>query len=192
MMRLLARSALVLFAICAATASAHAVTLVVKATPAGATVAIDGKTLPAPGTFDLKRREEPYLIIISKPGYQTETTTFSTKQKLKEISVDLQPLTLDREVTIKSIPDGATVTIGGSAAGTTPFAKTVTFIRGDKSAPWQLLTVTLSKADYQSESFRLAAETPAPPPVTLAQLRLERTFLVSAKTGDNTPVEAVL
>jgi len=191
MTRLLARSALVVLALFACS-TAHAVALIVRATPDGAMVTIEGKTLASPATFDLKRRDEPYTVVVEKAGYQTETTTYSTKQKLKELPVALQPLSLTRDVTIKTNVDGATVTIDGKAAGTTPFAKPVTFVRTDKSSPWQTLTVTLTKTDYQTETIRLTSETPAPAPVTLSQLRIERTFLVSTKAGDNAPIEATL
>lgn len=191
-MRLFARSALVLLAICACSATAHAVALIVRATPAGSMVAIEGQILAAPATFDLKRREAPYIIVVTKPGFQSETASFLTKQKVKDISVTLEPLQIDRDVTIKANLDGATVTIDGKVAGTTPFAKAVTFTRSDKSSPWQPLPVTVAKADYQSESFRLTQDAPAPAAVTLAPLRIERTFLVSAKTGESTPIEAIL
>ncbi|HEX2860696.1 MAG TPA: PEGA domain-containing protein [Lacunisphaera sp.] len=192
MTRPLARYLLVLVAVFASHVTVHAVAFLVRTTPAGATVTIDGKALPAPATFDLKRRDEPYSILVQKPGYQSETVTYSTKQKLKEIAVTLEPLQLQREVTIKSNIDGATVTIDGREAGTTPFAQTVTFTRPDKASAWLPLSVTVAKPDYQSESLRVTQDAPAPGQVTLAQLRLERTFSVTTKTGDNTPVEAVL
>ena len=192
MTRLLARFTLVVLALFAGATTAQAVALIVRANPAGAMVSIDGKTLPAPATYDLKRRDEAYLVVVTKPGYQTETATFFTKQKIKEITVSLEPLTIDRDVTIKSTPEGATVTIDGKAAGTTPFAKAVTFTRPDKNSPWQPLPVVIAKTDYQSESFRLTSEAPATAPVTLTQLRIERTFLVSAKTAENAPIDAVL
>jgi len=172
-------------------ASAPAVTVVVRATPAGAMASVEGKTLAVPATFDFKRRDEPYAITVTKPGFQSETLTFQTRQKIKELTVTLEPLALDKEVVIKSTPEGATVTIDGKAAGTTPFAKSVTFTRPDKTAPWQPLPVVISKPDYQSESFRLTAES-VPAPVTLAQLRIERNFLVSTKTPENAAIDGVL
>lgn len=192
MTRLLARYVLVLTGLLACHVTAHAVAFLVRAAPEGALVTIEGKTLPAPANFDLKRRDAPYDVIVQKPGYQSETVSYSTKQKLKEISVTLEPLQIQRDVTIKANVEGATVTIDGKVAGTTPFAKSVTFTRPDKTSAWLPLPVTVAKTDYQTESFRLTQDAPAPAPVTLAQLRLERTYLVSTKAGENTPVEAVL
>ncbi len=192
MKRLLARYAFAFLAICLCSATAHAVALVVRATPAGAMVSIEGDTRPAPASFDLKRRDVPYTITVTKPGYQSETATFSTKQKLKEVSVALEPLQIERDVKVTSNVDGATVSIDGKMAGTTPFAKTVTFTRPDKNSPWQPLFGTVAKADYQTESFRLTEDRPAPATVILTPLRIERIFLVSAKTTDNSPVEALL
>ncbi|HWA27861.1 MAG TPA: PEGA domain-containing protein [Lacunisphaera sp.] len=191
MTRPLARRILLILALFAISTSARAVALIVRASPAGAMASAEGKTLPTPATFDFKRRDEPYVITVTKPGFQSETLTFQTRQKIKELSVTLEPLTLEKEISIKSTPDGATVTIDGKTAGTTPFAKPVTFTRTDKSSPWQPLPVVISKTDYQSESFRLTAEA-APAPVTLAQLRIERNFLVSTKTAENAAIEAVL
>lgn len=192
MTRSFARCLLVIAGIVLSQLPAHAVAFLVRSTPDGAMVTIEGKTLPAPANFDLKRRDEPYTIVVQKAGYQTETTTYATKQKLKEITVALEPLTLDREVTLKANVDGATVSIEGKVVGNTPFTKTVTFTRADKNSPWQSQLVTIAKPDYQTESLRLTEDKPAPAPVTLSQLRIERNFLVSAKTADGTAVQAVL
>jgi hypothetical protein len=192
MTRLFARFVLIMAALLASNVTAHAVALIVRSTPEGAMVTIEGKTLPAPATFDLKRRDEAYDLVVQRSGYQTETASYSTKQKLKEITVALEPLSLQRDVTIKANVDGATVTIDGKVVGTTPFAKAVTFTRPDKSSAWLPQAVTISKTDYQSESFRLTEDKPAPAAVTLAQLHIERTFLVSTKTAENAVVEAVL
>jgi hypothetical protein len=193
MRRLLARCAFALAGLLVFSLPAQAAKLLVKATPDGAMVTIEGKSLPAPATFDLKSRpDSPYLIVVEKTGYQTESVTYSTKQKLKELSVALEPLSLQREVTIKANVDGATVTVDGKVAGATPFTKVLTFTRPDKGTAWTPLAVTVAKPDYQTESLRVTSDLVAPAPVTLMQLRIERTFLVSSKTGDNTPVEAVL
>jgi len=190
-MRLPARPVFALAAFLVHATAAFAVNLVVKTTPDAALVTIEGKTLPAPATFDLKRRDEPYTVTAEKPGFQTESVTYSTKQKLKELPIKLEPLTLQREVTIKANVEGATVTIDGKAAGTTPFTKAVTFARSDKNSPWQPLTVVVAKPDYQSETFKLTSDI-APAPVTLAQLRIERTFVVTTRAGENTPIDAVV
>ncbi len=168
--------------------------LIVNVTPAGATVLnpMTGQRMPAPATIDLKSRDEPYVFVVEKPGYDTERVTYLYKDKKKEISVALEPLTLTRDVTIKSNPDGATVTIDGKNAGTTPFAKPVTFTRDDKNSPWKPLPVVVTKTNYQDESFRLTSDQPAPAAVTLSLLRIERTFLVNTRAGENTPIEAIL
>src|SRR5438105_14766354 len=114
MTRLLARYTLVVFVLCALSVPARAFTLLVRTSPDGATVTIEGKTLPSPATFDLKRRDEPYVVAVQKAGYQSETYNYLYyPQKLKEISITLEPLSTQRDVTIKSIPEGATSTIDG-------------------------------------------------------------------------------
>jgi Tol biopolymer transport system component len=174
-------------------AAAWTVTLRLDVTPAGATVMTeDGMHQSAPADLKLKTRDEAYTFVVEKAGYQSETVTYFTKQKLKELAVTLAPLQVTREVSIKSEPDGAAVTIEGQPAGITPLTKTVTFFRDNKDAPWKPLAVALSRTDYQGDSFKLTYETPAPPPVTLGQLRKERIFGVETKAGDGAPIQAVL
>jgi hypothetical protein len=184
--------ALVLLAVAVSSIS-RAVPLRINVSPAGATVVTEtGQRLPAPATIDLKRREAPYRFVVEKPGYDSENVAYETRSKLKEISVTLEPLTTEREVTIASSPEGASVTIEGQAAGVTPLTKAVTFRRTGKSAPWQPLSVSLAKVDHQSETFSLAYNTPAPPRINLAQLRLERTFSVNTTSGDGSAIQAAL
>ncbi len=169
------------------------VTLKINVSPAGATVTLDnGQRLPAPAMVELRKRDEGYTFIVEKSGFQTENVEYFTKQKLKEISVTLEPLQLEKEVTIKSNPDGASVTFDGQPAGVTPLTKPATFYRETKSSPWKPLVVGLSKTDYQGETLRVAYESPAPAPIALSQLRLERTFSVETKASDGAPIQATL
>ncbi len=176
----------------AAASTSLAVPLKINVTPAGATVLLSetGQRLPAPATFELKKRNQPYSFVIEKPDYQTEIVTYETRNKLKEIAATLEPLSTEHEVTITSEPAGATVTIDGQAAGATPLTTKATFYRNTKSAPWKPLTVTLVKADFQGESFKLEYNTPAPAPLALAQLRKERVFNITTKAPDGSPIEA--
>ena len=57
MTRLLARLTLAAMALCAFSVPARAFTLLVHTNPDNATVTIEGKTLPSPASFDLKRRD---------------------------------------------------------------------------------------------------------------------------------------
>lgn len=193
MLRTFCRSTAILALALATFATSWGVTLKVNVSPAGATVTTeDGMRHPAPATLDLKRRDEPYTFIVERPGFQSESVQYFTKQKLKELSVTLEPLQLDKEVSIKSTPDGAAVTIDGQPAGVTPLTKTATFSRDSKASPWKPLTVALTKTDYQSETIKVAYESPAPVPVALSQLRLERTFSVETKASDGSPIQASL
>lgn len=178
----------------AAALTAPAVPIRIVATPAGATVMLQEteQRLPSPANFDVKRSDKPYTFTVELAGYQSESVTFSTKSKQKEIAVALEPLQLDREVVIKSTPEGAGVTIDGRPAGVTPLATKVTFHRETKTSPWKTQTVALAKADYQGESFRLAYEQPAPPTVALSLLRFEKTFSIETKAPDGAAIEAML
>ena len=67
-----------------------AVPLKISVNPAGATIVTEtGQRLPAPATIELKRRDTAYTFTIEKPGYQTETATWNTKEKIRELTVTL-------------------------------------------------------------------------------------------------------
>ena len=175
-----------------ATSAAWAAPLRINVTPADATVTTDtGVRLPAPATVELKRRDEAYTFTVERAGYQTETVSYFTKAKLKEISVTLEPLQTEKEVSIKSTPEGAKVTIEGKPAGLTPLTKAAVFYRQTKSSPWKSVAVVLSLPDYQSEAFALSYEKPTAT-MTLSQLRLERMVSVDAKASDGSPIQATL
>lgn len=192
MLRTFCRSTAILTLALAAAVSGWSVPLKVNVSPAGATIVTEtGQRLPAPATIELKRRDAPYYFTIEKPGYQSETASWSTKEKVREISVTLAPLSTDKEVTIRSNPDGAAVTINGQPAGVTPLTKTATFSRDDKNSPWKPLAVTVAKTDYQNESFKVAYDNPTAS-LLLGQLRKERIFSVDAKATDGSLIQAVL
>jgi Tol biopolymer transport system component len=195
MMRLLFRPVALLALLSATALPALAVPIKIIATPAGATVVLQetGQRLPAPANFDVKRSDKPYNFTVELAGYQSETVQFSTKDKRKEISVTLDPLQLEREVSIKSSPEGASVTIEGKPAGTTPLTTKVLFFRDTKTSPWKPQTVALAKTDHQGETTRISYEQPAPATVTLALLRFEKTFSIETKASpDGAAIEAVL
>jgi hypothetical protein len=169
-----------------------AVPLKINVTPAGATIVTEaGQRLPAPATIELKRRDNSYAFTIEKPGFQTETATWNTRDKVREISVTLSPLTAEKEVTVRSSPDGAAVTIDGKPVGPTPLAKIVTFTRDDKNAPWKPVQVSVAKTDYQTETFALPYDNPTAN-LTLGQLRKDRVFNVDVKSPDGSPLAANL
>jgi Tol biopolymer transport system component len=192
MPRLFRRPVLFLALALATAATGWAIPLKINVTPAGATIVTEtGERRPAPTTIDLKRRDAAYTFTVEKPGFQSESVSWNTKEKVRELSVTLAPLTTEKEINIKTGPDGATVSIDGKPAGTTPLVLTATFSRRDKNSPWRSLAVTLTKPDYQSESFSLAYDNPSAL-LTLAQLRKERVFSVDARAGDGSPIQAVL
>lgn len=187
--RLVALPALLL----ATAASTWAIPLKINVTPAGATVVSEtGQRLPAPATFDLKRRDTPYYFTVEKAGFQSESVSWSTRDRNRELSVVLQPLQTEKPVTILSQPEGANVTIDGKPAGATPLTVNATFFRDDKNSPWKPLAVTLAKPDYQGERLTVPFDHPNPPAVTLGQLRKERVFLVDTKAPDGSAIEAMV
>jgi hypothetical protein len=193
MPRTLCRPALALALVLFAAVFAHGVPLKITVNPAGATIVTEaGQRLPAPATVELKRRDTPYSFTIEKEGFQSEVVSWSTKEKKREISVTLEPLQLQKEIVLRSTPEGAHVTIDGKPAGATPLTTTATFFRDDKNSPWKPLTVSFAKTDYQSETIRVPSDASSPPPVNLSQLRKERIFAMSAKATDGSPIQATL
>lgn len=186
------RHSVALTLLASAAITGWAVPLKINVSPAGATVTNDaGAKVPTPANLDLKRRDEAYVFVAEKPGYQSESVTYFTKSKLKEISITLEPLQIEKEVTIRTSPDGAQVTIDGKPAGVTPLTKTATFFRDTKTSPWKPLAIGLTKPDYQAENFPLSYDSPAAA-LSLGQLRLERLLAVETKSTDNSPIQATL
>ncbi len=183
-----------LFALALLAAPAWGVTVKINATPAGATVVLTetGQRLAAPASFDLKRRDQPYLFQIEKPGYDTEALTWSTRDRQREFTVTLQPPTTEKQVVITSVPEGAAVTIDGKSAGATPLTTNAAFHRDSKSSPWKPLAVALTLTDWQGERLTVPHDNPAPPAVTLGQLRKERVFLADTKAPDGAAIQAAL
>lgn len=192
MLRLSSRFPQLLALALVAVTSGWAVTLKINTTPAGAMVIAEtGERLAAPASIDLKRRSDSYVFTVQKPGYQTETVSWNTKDRQREILVTLEPLQTEKEVTIHSNPEGAAVTIDGKPAGATPLTKSATFFRDTKQSPWKPLTITLTLTDYQSESITLPYDKPSADQA-LAQLRKERTFSVETKASDGSPIQAII
>ncbi len=168
------------------------------ATPTGATVTLDGQRQLAPATFkDISNRDQAYNFIVEKAGYQPETVSYTYREisdmrrNARERTVTLEPLTMEKEITLKSSPDGATVTIDGRPAGLTPLSKTATFSRDSKTSPWKALAVSLTLKDFQGESLYLP-ETKQAADVVLSQIRLERTMLIETKSGDGSAIQAMV
>jgi hypothetical protein len=192
MTRLLSRLVPLVALVLVAAVAGRAVPLKINVTPAGATITNEaGQRLPAPATVELKRRDTPYTFTIEKPGFQTETASWNTRDKIREITVTLAPLTAEKEISIKTGPEGASVTIDGKPAGTTPLAKVATFTRDNKNSPWKPLAVTVAKADHQSESLNLPYDNPTAV-LMLGQLRKDRVFVVDAKAPDGAAIAATL
>ncbi len=194
MTRLIRRTAALLALPLLAAAPAWGVTFKINATPAGATVVSTetGQRLAAPASFDLKRRDAPYLFRVEKAGFDTEVVSLSTRDRQRELTVALLPLTTEKQVTIASVPEGATVTIDGKPAGKTPLTTTATFFRDSKTSPWKPLAVSLALADWQGERLTVPYDSPAPPAVALSQLRKERVFLADTKAPDGAAIQAAL
>ena len=165
--------------------------------PTGATVTLDGQRQLAPATFkDISNRDQPYTFTVEKAGYQTETLSFTyreisdMKRSDRARTVTLEPLTMEKEITIKTSPDGATVIIDGKPTGSTPLSKTASFTRDSKTSPWKALAVSLTLKDYQGESLMLSESKPTAD-VGLSQLRLERTILIETKSGESSSIQAI-
>lgn len=186
------RSCLAFAFACLAALPGDAVVLKLTVNPAGATIVTEaGQRLPAPAAVDLKRRDTPWTFTIEKPGFQSETVSWNTRDKVRELTVTLAPLQWEKEVAFTSAPAGATVALNGRTVGTTPLTTTATFTRPDKTRPWEPITATFALPDHQTETLRLSSEQPAAA-ATLARLRLERTFAVGTTAAGGAAIAATL
>jgi eukaryotic-like serine/threonine-protein kinase len=109
--------------------------ILVRSTPAGAVVAIDGKSA---GRTPLTARDlalGSHAVVVSRPGFvsQTHKVTLTSRASSTTLSVTLEPEKPARSaaaakgaatgsVTVDSRPKGAQVTIDGRAIGVTPLS----------------------------------------------------------------------
>lgn len=165
--------------------------LPVTTTPTGATAIFDGKTLgPTPLQYT-PEGNKPVAVEFQLDGYFPESFTFQPTPEAKGISAQLAPRTLAKTHDFTSAPDGAAVAIDGRAAGTTPITGAkIVFDRDDKNSPWKSKSVTFSKANYQSETVTLTAETTALPKVDLGLLREDRVYRITATNPEGAELNA--
>ncbi|MBS0661922.1 MAG: PEGA domain-containing protein [Verrucomicrobia bacterium] len=165
--------------------------LPVTTTPAGATAIFDGKTLgPTPLQYT-PEGNKPVAVEFRLDGYFPESFTFQPSPEAKGISAQLAPRTLTKSFDFTSAPDGATVAIDGKTAGTTPLTGLkVVFDRDDKTSPWKTKAVTVTKANYQSETVTLSADAAALPRVDLGLLREDRVYRLTAVNAEGAELNA--
>ena len=163
----------------------------ITSNPPGARVTANGQILGTTPTQVTLESDKPVTMEFRLNGYFPETISASPASAQQGISVKLEPTTLTRNYDFVSIPADAAVTIDGQQVGTTPMAgSTVTFTRDSKHSNWRPLSVSVAKANYQTETFQLTSATDSVPRFELGLLRDDRVYHVTAVTPDGQELNA--
>ena len=152
-----------------------------RSDPPGATVLMNGQPVgPTPTRAAISGDSVAFEFRLD--GYFPEAVTYSAASSRKEVAVHLEPATLERPYSFVSRPQGATVAIDGRIAGTTPLEVRVVFSRPAKDSEWIGQRISVSKANYQTETALLSPAAQSVPEFDLALLRDERVYEVAAAT----------
>jgi hypothetical protein len=118
--------------------------VMIKSSPAGAAVALNGKSI---GTTPVEQLiEKSVSVELTKEGYISKTVTLDGRDLSPMIALEAKPVAPPTPtVTIDSTPTGASVSIDGKVVGTTPVEQAV-------KAP---ITVTVSKEGYLPQTVTL-------------------------------------
>jgi hypothetical protein len=125
-------------------------TVVVKSTPAGSLIAIDGKTV-GPSPLTIATTCEQHKVDIAHARYQATSKLVTLAEgSAQNVDVTLQRPT--HTVTVTSHPSGATIYIDGRSAGTTPTKLNV--------LGFVTIKLELKKTGYQPASTKLYSRYP--------------------------------
>ncbi len=164
---LLGRSALLLaLPLCTCAANYK---LTVASEPSGAEVTIYGKGAGVTPLVVNKvpvKADQLVTVRVSKEGYDSEERTFTlddirtlTRQHSDAWKLDVALAPIQRSATLLvTANEGAQVFVDNRPAGPVPCSQSVTFNRGNKSAPWSTVQVRVEKPLYLTLTRKLTAE----------------------------------
>jgi Tol biopolymer transport system component len=163
----------------------------VTSNPPGARVTANGQILGATPTQMTPEGSQPVTMEFRLNGYFTETVTVNPATAQQGVSVKLEPTTFTKNFDFMSTPADAAVTLDDQPIGTTPMAGySVSFTRDNKFSDWKPRTLSVSKANYQAETFTLTSATDSVPKFELGLLRDDRTYNITAATPDGQELNA--
>lgn len=161
----------------------------VSSNPPGASITANGKSLGVTPVQVMPAGSAPMNLEFQLAGYFPEYATVVTGSP--GVVVKMEPTTLKKSYDVTSTPEGATILLDGRAVGTTPATGIpVIYTRDDKSSPWKPHALSVTKTNYQSETIQLGAMADSVPAFTLALLRDDRTYLITAATADGQELNA--
>src|SRR5688500_5731124 len=131
--------------------------IVVRSTPADATVTIDGRNVgqtPQRASYTWEKDEDEAEVTVSKDGYQSVTRTVRRSAAARdkrpvEIVVDLEPLRRTEKFLINANVEKATVKVDGTTVGQTPVVAELEFKRDDPNQPWSSFALEVAKEKHQ-------------------------------------------
>lgn len=163
----------------------------IESNPSKATVTVGGKSLGAtPTQYQVENAAKSVDVNFSLPGYFPKTVTYNPASKQETIVAQLEPTTKKGSFDINSDPTGAMVTLNNQPVGTTPVSVPVEFRRNSETQPWIPQRVTISKANYQSETIELREGRGSVPVQPLTLLKDERIYTVTAANMEGAALNA--
>jgi Tol biopolymer transport system component len=163
----------------------------VDSNPPGASVTVGGRSIgTTPTQYQIENPSRSVAVYFSLPGYFPKSFSYTAGQNPEPIMANLAPTTLKKSFDLTSDPAGATVTLEGKPAGTTPTTVPVEFQRASENAPWLAQRVSLAKTDYQSETVTLTSDLGSVPAVPLVLLKDQRTYSLTAANMEGAVLNA--
>ncbi|MFC1889202.1 PEGA domain-containing protein [Thermodesulfobacteriota bacterium] len=125
--------------------------LIIKTSPPGASIAIDGRDSGRTTPADIKDLPSgTHTILLSKPGYRDETQEISLSPgESKSIILDLAPLQMPASIFIDSGPPGAAIILDGKATGYKTPHNILDLDRGDHKIELKLDGYEIWQQDIQ-------------------------------------------
>ena len=164
--------------------------LKIKTTPFGATIEIDSEEKgTTPNTFE-DMLIGNYTLRLQKEGYGTVSKSITIKED-KTLTLE-EPLPEGKEITIRSEPAGAKLSIDGIEKGNTPYTTTLKFgehslkLVNDRSIVKKQISIS------QNEKKKFMYQMPAGKEITIRSQPSGATLFIDGKEKGNTPYTTTL
>ena len=145
----------------------HAVEVRIDTTPSAAAISIEGhRTGTSPVTVPIRFTRSAPGTPWSRAGVTAELTDFfpaSSDVSYMDASKGTLALELSRavhtlDVRFETVPDGASISVDGQRAGTSPTNEKVRFTRVSPGSPWSVVNVEAELADHLPSRSQLTYE----------------------------------
>lgn len=170
--------------------------------PAGATVRIIGPegnpqekkitqwTTPVVADISRNRTGQPYQLVFSKDGYESEVVTLDVRAKELYANPKLAPLRHEDQTRIISEPPGASIYANDRLIGVTPLVTKFLFTRADKRQPWSVISLRAELENHETLSLPVNLDNGGRD-ITFnpAKLLDKKRIRITARTTEGLPIE---